>query len=407
MKNKYRAILVVLGVFLLAGLFSCKKHNLDDPDNTTDRLFRPPTFAASVNANEVTLSWIPIANATYILEVSKDNLLFETELQQIELNEVNTYVLSDLWSSTRYSARIKAISKNPSIKESEFTAVTFQTGVENIFFTPTEDDVTTNSVSLGWDNSKEADRITVAASGTATRTIVFSASEIENGQILVEGLNPATTYTFRIYKGERLRGTLTVEVGALALAAPVFVNFGMDNTTSGWNNLTNYTQPLPHPNGTISDMIDMEGNTTGVSFVYATGFGSSAARFTNGPAATSIPGFEMPEVVSQQGFYGVSAGGGMAVFRLEGLKSDVKYDLCFFASYPSGSGRETKYTVTGSNEVITSLDPLSNTSQIACASTVYPDAEGKITITLTKGDGNTTSNGFYCINAMRLSLSDE
>src|SRR5690606_20876089 len=119
------------------------------------------------------------------------------------------------------------------------------------------------------------------------------------------------------------------------------------------------------------------------------------------------PDFDMPSEVSQQGFYGVDVGGGVAEFRLEGLKSDVKYDLCFFASYPSGAGRETKYTVTGANEVITALDPVANTTEIACARGVQPDEQGYITITLTKGDNNTTSNGFYCINALRLSLGEE
>jgi len=114
----------------------------------------------------------------------------------------------------------------------------------------------------------------------------------------------------------------------------------------------------------------------------------------------------MPNVVSQQGFYGVDAGGSMAVFRLEKLRNGQAYDVCFFSGYPGGSGRETKYTVTGTNEVSTSLDATNNTSQIACASAVYPDADGNITITLRKGDNNTTSNGFYCINAMRLTLSD-
>src|SRR5690606_11737837 len=189
MKNRYRAILVVVGMLCLVSLFSCAKHNLEDPDNSTERLFRPPMFSASVNANEVTLSWVPIADATYVLEISKDELLFENELQQIELGETDTYVLEELWSSIRYSARIKAVSKDPTIKDSEFTAITFQTGAENIFFTPAEEDVTTNSVLLGWDTSKEADRITVAAPGTATRTITLSATDIENGEVLVDELN--------------------------------------------------------------------------------------------------------------------------------------------------------------------------------------------------------------------------
>lgn len=402
--NKYT--ILALGIFCLAGILSCEKHNLEDPDNTTDRLFRPPAFAASVNTNEVTLSWVPISDATYVLEVSKDNLLFETELQQIELKDVAEYVLTDLWSSTRYSARIKAVSNNPSIKDSEFNVLTFQTGVENIFITPEEEDITNHSVLLAWDTSKEVDRITVTTAGTATRSLTLSASEISKGQLLVEELTPATTYTFRIYKGEMLRGSLTLEVGALALAAPVFINFGMDNTAAGWNNLLNITQAVPNANGTIADLVDRTGKTTGLSFVYVTAFGASGARHTSGSAATDIPGFEMPTPVSQQGFYGVTAGGGLAVFRLEGLRKGQAYNLCFFASFMSGSDRETKYSVKGANEVITHLDAANNTSQIACADAVYPDTDGNITITLSKGENNTNSNGFYCINALRLTASE-
>src|SRR5690606_34361191 len=268
-------------------LSSCSKHNLEDPDNTTERLFRPPMFAASVEANEVTLSWVPISNATYVLEISKDELLFENELEQIEVGETDSYVLEELWSSTRYSARIKAVSNDPAIKDSEFTAITFQTGAENIFFTPTEEDISTSSVLLGWDNSREADRITVAAPGTATRTINLSSTDIENGKVLIEELNPATTYTFRIYRGEMLRGTIHVEVGPLALAAPVFINFGMNNAASGWNNLTHISVPHPHVRGTIANLVDETGSATDLTFVYTKGFGSGGARFTNGPTSTT------------------------------------------------------------------------------------------------------------------------
>ncbi len=404
---RYKNILFLLGVIILTGILSCKKHNLDDPDNITNRLFRPPTFSASVNANEVTLSWIPISNATYLLEVSKDNLVFETELQQVELGEINTYVLSDLWSSIRYSARIKAISKNPEIEDSEFTAVTFQTGVENIFYTPEEEDITTNSVLLGWDKSKKVTRITVAATGTSTKTLNLSASEIEDGEILVEELNPATTYTFRIYNNDMLRGTLAVEVGALALSAPVFINFGMDNTAAGWNNLTHIADAYPLPRGTIADLIAKDGKATDVNFVYVTAFGSSGARHTSGPTVTSIPDFEMPAGVSQQGFYGVNAGGGSAVFRFQGLRDGQEYDLCFFGSRMGQSNnQQTQYKVNGANEVIALLDTHNNDSQIACANAVIPDANGNITITVTKGPTNNNGSGVYTINALRLSLTE-
>lgn len=403
-KNRYSYIVVILGIFFFAGMLSCEKHNLEDPDTSTDRLFRPPTFAANVNTNEVTLSWVPIANATYVLEVSKDNLVFETELQRIELGEVAEYILTDLWSSTRYSARIKAVSNNPLVKDSEFTAVTFQTGVENVFFSTDEDDITESTIVLNWDNSKAVDKVTVSSTGLATRTVSLSPLEIANGQAVIGELTGGTNYTFRIYNSEMLRGTLTISTTTLALLAPVFINFGTENTAAGWNNLTNITQVHPHVNGTIP-LIDKEGNTTEINMVYASGF-TGGARHTVGTTTTNIPGFEMPTAVSQQGFYGVN--GAMALFRLEGLRMGQKYDLSFFASRLNASDiRETKYTVTGSNQVSTQLNATNNSTEIASANEVYPDANGKITITLTKGDNNNNSTGFYSINAMRLTLSEE
>lgn len=404
-KNRY--IVIVLGIWLLTNMLSCEEHSLADPDNTTDRLFRPPTFSASVNANEVTLSWVPIANATYLLEISKDNLLFETDLQQIELGEVDTYDLTELWSSTRYSARIKAVSKTPGVKDSEFIAITFTTGVENIFFTPSEEDITETSILLTWNKSKEVDKITVSATGMTTRNVSLSQAQIAAGKINIEELIKATSYIFRIYKGEMLRGTITVMTVAPpppALLAPVFINFGMDNTAAGWNNLTNILQVYPHVNGTLL-LNDKDGNATGASLVYLSPF-TGGARHTTGAIGTNIPGFEMPDIVSQQGFYGVN--GAMAQFRLEGLHIDQPYDLCFFASRINISdNRETKYTVNGSNEVITLLNASNNSSEVACAQGVYPDTDGNITITLTKGPNNTNSTGFYGINAMRLTLTDE
>lgn len=404
-ENTYRYILFIVGIFFLTTMVSCEKHSLADPDNTTDRLFRPPAFAATVDANEVTLSWVPIADATYVLEVSKDNLVFETELQQIELGEVAEYVLTDLWSSTRYSARIKAVSKNPSVKDSEFTAVTFQTGVENIFYTPDEDeDITENSVLLKWVNSKEVDKVTVSAPEIASRTLLLSSANIESGEILVDGLDGGINYTFRIFKGDMLRGSISLSTTNLALLAPVFINFGMDNTTAGWNNLTNILQVHPHANATLP-LIDKEGNDTEAFLVYAAAFGGGA-RHTTGAQETSIPGFEMPDAVSRQGFYG--GNGTEAVLRLEGLRPNQPYDICFYASRMNvDDNRETKYTASGSNEVITQLDATNNTSEIACAIGVIPDTDGHIRITLQKGDNNTSATGFYSISAMRLTLSAE
>lgn len=400
--NISRFLIIVSGILFTVVMLSCEKHSLEDPDNTTDRLFRPPTFSASVNDNEVTLTWIPISSASYFLEISKDSLMFETEVEQIALGEVNSHILSDLWSSTRYSARIKAISNDPQVKDSEFIAVTFKTGAENIFFTPGEDDITTTSILLSWNNNKDVDRITISATGKSTRTVLLTSTEVNEGRVLIEELSSGITYTFRIYNGEMLRGTLPVMTVPPALRAPVFINFGMNNSEAGWNNISNITRPFPHVDGTIS-LIDKEGNSTEVSFVYATAF--NGYRHTTGAVVTTIPGFEMPEAVSNQGFYGTN--GSIAELRLEGLRQGQAYIVCFFASRVNSNDiRETKYIVTGANEVITALDASNNDSQIACTNSVYPNTDGIITIKLTTGDNNTNSTGFFGINAMRLSIPD-
>jgi hypothetical protein len=194
-------------------MFSC-----DDDDSTLndvpDQLFRPIFLAATINnGNEVTLSWIPITNASYLLEISRDSL-FQNELQTFLLDGVSQYTIKDLWSNSTYSARIKAISKNSNIKDSEFDQIEFTTQTENIFYAVTDDQIGTDYVLLKWDNSKNVSQLILSADGGTETTIALSESDISGGQKLVEGLNPDTEYVFKIYLGEMLRGTISVKTQA-------------------------------------------------------------------------------------------------------------------------------------------------------------------------------------------------
>lgn len=191
-------------------LVSCEDETLTD---VPDQLFRPVIFKTAINGNIATLSWIPIANASYSLELSRDSLLFGNELQVIPLDDLDTYAVGDLWSNSRYSARIKAVSKNSLIKDSEYNELTFITGTENIFYGVLSEDIGTNSVLLKWDNSKEVTKIVIAPSVTPgyELAIVLSSADIAAGQKLIDGLSSGITYVFKIYKGEMLRGTISVK----------------------------------------------------------------------------------------------------------------------------------------------------------------------------------------------------
>ncbi len=176
-----------------------------------DQLFRPVVFNAVINGSIVSLSWQPIANASYALEFSRDSFLFKNEVQVFSLDSVSNTIIGDLWSNSRYSARIKAISKDLKIKNSEYNQITFVTGTENIFNAVLTADIGSNSVLLKWDSAKKVTSIVVTTTGVADITNTLSAADILSGQKLIAGLSAGVSYAFKIYNGEMLRGTITVK----------------------------------------------------------------------------------------------------------------------------------------------------------------------------------------------------
>ncbi|MDD4972545.1 MAG: hypothetical protein PHT07_24200 [Paludibacter sp.] len=195
--------------FLLLFVVSCN----EDTSTVTgvDQLFRPVMFTAGINGNKITFSWVPIANASYSLEISKDSLLFQNDLQVFSLDGVSTFTVDNLWSQSRYSARIKAVSKDSTIKDSEYKKITFITGTENIFYSVASSDISSHSVLLKWDKTKNVSKIVVSTVGTADVIISLSASDREAGQKLIENLLSGTNYIFKIYLEDMLRGNLAVK----------------------------------------------------------------------------------------------------------------------------------------------------------------------------------------------------
>ncbi|MGV8137277.1 MAG: hypothetical protein AB2L20_18840 [Mangrovibacterium sp.] len=201
--TKLIMMLLCLPMFMI----SCDEE--DAVDNTPERLFRPALLTAGVDGNKVRLTWIPIANASYSLEISRDSLLFSTDLQVIPLDGVDEYTVEDLWSDTIYSARIKGLSKISTVKDSEYETVTFRTGIENIFYTVAATDIGTNQVLLKWDKTKSVSTIVVSTAGAADTVVPVSASDA--GEKLIPALTAGTSYTFKIYFGEMLRGTVSAK----------------------------------------------------------------------------------------------------------------------------------------------------------------------------------------------------
>lgn len=76
--------------------------------------------------------------------------------------------------------------------------------------------------------------------------------------------------------------------------------------------------------------------------------------------------------------------------------------LSFGGGSAPGWNSLTKYICEGANEVSISLNGSNNTSNLACAEAVQPNDRGEKNVTITMGAANNNANGFYYINALRV-----
>lgn len=210
MKNiNVNIILKACIIMLFPLLFlACEDENAGD--YTPDQLFRPVKFSSSTSGSSVNFSWVPVANSSISLEISKDSLAFTNDLQIITLDEVTLYTVENLYSLTRYSARIKSVSKVVGISDSEYSEITFVTGTENIFYATESEDITANSINVKWNNLKEVSSLILSTDGVDDVIINLSGNEKAAGEKLIEGLTPGTLYTVQILNGDMLRGTIVV-----------------------------------------------------------------------------------------------------------------------------------------------------------------------------------------------------
>jgi hypothetical protein len=209
--SKFNIVGVLLLTFSISFLIiSCEKSNSVVVEKA-DQLFRPINFLASVGGNTVGFSWVPMAGASYSIEYSRDSLLFTKELKVIPLDGIAIYSVGDLYSATRYSARVKAVSKDKSVKDSEYKSITFITGIENIFYSVASADIGKNQILIKWNSAKSVSQLVVSTTGVADVTIPLTASDQSTGQKLSANLTNNTTYTFKIFNGDMLRGTITVK----------------------------------------------------------------------------------------------------------------------------------------------------------------------------------------------------
>ncbi|RYF25368.1 MAG: DUF4886 domain-containing protein [Flavobacteriales bacterium] len=191
----------------------------------------------------------------------------------------------------------------------------------------------------------------------------------------------------------------TYEAEPIRLADAVLVDFGNATPSPSWNQMTGYTV------GSKVNLKDSLNVFVGMTLTVTERFNNIN---TNGATTTNTP-LNMPSNVSARNFYGNSKGAPFnnivtpkGVIEVTGLIKTLEYSFSFFGSRDASDNRETVYSVEGTNAGSASLNPSSNSTKIATIKNIKPNADGKIIITVTSGPNNVSGNGWFYLNAARI-----
>lgn len=189
------------------------------------------------------------------------------------------------------------------------------------------------------------------------------------------------------------------------LQNPILIDFGSVTTTAPWNNVTSVSSTLP------INLSDNQGNSTGIKIQVSDSFGGVN---TIGESTTTTI-WNMPQSVSVDSFWGntgdtfegknETTGG----FIVSSLNKNMKYSFSFFSSRTNTSNnRETQFTVTGkTNSGTVTVDAALNKTNWVSVENIDPDDDGKVSISVTSGANNNNVNGFYHINALIITPSQQ
>lgn len=125
-------------------------------------------------------------------------------------------------------------------------------------------------------------------------------------------------------------------VAGSALAAPIQIDFGpaATATAGNWNNLTVDLDDVADNAELLADLIDTDGNTTGISLFHIFNTGGVGVGDPADYPITSGDAAALPDSAAQDlMFFSSSSNSGTTVFELRGLAASG-YDLDFFAGHP-------------------------------------------------------------------------
>lgn len=209
--KRFQYIYILLALVVL--IQSCRK------DSEIDLHYAIPAPSeikiAAIEARKVTIEWAyDYKEATEVQVELSTSATFATNglVKQLTLDPGTLSASFDsLASLATYYVRVGASNGDP-LYSSAYSVFSFQSAeIESIFNAVSRKDVTASSALLTWNAPKTGTvtHIEVAPEGSQAWTkIQLSAADISARQVLLPGLQPATSYKAIIYQGEENKGEM-------------------------------------------------------------------------------------------------------------------------------------------------------------------------------------------------------
>jgi len=238
------------------------------------------------------------------------------------------------------------------------------------------------------------------ANNTVNAATVSDMVPADNGTILITvGPGPNNTNASKYYFIGVMQVISVKQQVVYDADGTINIDLGSKASTGTWNNLT-----VPTGGQILSDLVNTEGNSTGISLWVHDSFTGVNEAGTTTPDAS----LDMDATASSDSFFG-SVGSHSGVIEttggvtLGGLKANSKYSLSFFASRDQATdNRETQYKVTGKTSVTVALDASNNKKSMTTVTNMIPSDDGTIKIDVGPGANNTNSLKYYYLGVIRV-----
>jgi len=238
MKQIFKKIAYIVCLSVMFFSTACNDVFNQVTELTTDRLFRPISFAATLNKTQATLTWVASNNAiSYTLQISTDSLDYSKNKKLVDTTMTQLSFVQEFAGATKYYARIKANAVD-TVKNSKFNAtLSFKTPSENIFDGFGTSNNTGKIYSAYMNNVKTLDikwapkmnvthLILLSADGATKDSVLISAAEAAAGEKIVSNLSNSTwsvsIFNNKISRGKTsglIEGDIILDAGGDLLAA--------------------------------------------------------------------------------------------------------------------------------------------------------------------------------------------